>query len=139
MAPTPPRHPHPLMGMLKRTLTTHKSLSDINSSSAYTSSHNHLLTQFRSIPTLSSWIHESLLPQNHRHERIAMGVMSMGIAVMTREMMEMHIVQAPDVRGFLDCVPVADRSNMGFIGWRQKVGTWPLSKHEALTSRQFAA
>jgi hypothetical protein len=68
-----------------------------------------------------------------------MGVMSMGIAVMTREMMEMHIVQAPDVRGFLDCVPVADRSNMGFIGWRQKVGTWPLSKHEALTSRQFAA
>jgi hypothetical protein len=67
------------------------------------------------------------------------GTLSMGMAVLTREMMEMHIQQAPDVRGMLDCLPVADRSNMGFIGWRQKLGTWPISKHEQLVSRQFAA
>ena len=48
------------------------------------------------------------------------------MAVLTREMMEMHIQQAPDIHGMLDCLPVADRNNMGFIGWRQKLGTWPL-------------
>lgn len=60
------------------------------------------------------------------------------MAVFTREMMEMHIQQAPDVRGMLDCLPVADRSNLAFIGWRQKLGTWPLTKHQAWTAKEFA-
>jgi len=47
------------------------------------------------------------------------------MAVLTREMMEMHIQQAPDVRGMLDCLPVADKSGNALFGWRQKLGTWP--------------
>jgi hypothetical protein len=59
---------------------------------------------------------------------------------MTREVMEIHAQQAPDVRGILDFLPVADRSNAGFVGWRQKLGTWPCSsKHDAQIPRQFAA
>jgi hypothetical protein len=87
-----------------------------------TSSHDHFLFSLRSIPNLSTWLYDV---QNHRHERIAAGI-RFGMAVLTREMMEMHIQQAPDVHGMLDCLPVADRNNMGFIGWRQKLGTWPL-------------
>jgi hypothetical protein len=79
-----------------------------------------LITSIPNLPSLHSWS-----PVNHRHERIATGALSMGMAVVTREMMEMHIKQAPDVRGMLDCLPVADRANNGFIGWRQKLNTWP--------------
>ncbi|KAH8672691.1 hypothetical protein BGZ60DRAFT_283797 [Tricladium varicosporioides] len=93
----------------------------------------------RSISDVSSWLHGSWVPINHRHERITAGALSMGMAVMTREMMEMHVVQAPNVRGMLDCLPVADRSTLKTIGWRQKLGTWPLLKHEALIAKQFAA
>lgn len=52
------------------------------------------------------------------------------MAVLTREMMEMHVHQAPDIRGMLDCLPVANRPNMEFVGWRQKLGTWPSTKRE---------
>jgi len=49
----------------------------------------------------------------------------MGMAILTTQMMEMHIQEAPEIRGMQDCSPVADKSNTGFIGWRQKLGTWP--------------
>jgi hypothetical protein len=62
---------------------------------------------------------------------------TLGIAVLTREMMEMHIVQTPNARGVVDYLPVASRHS--FIGWRQKLGTWPLTKHEARTTREFEA
>jgi hypothetical protein len=57
----------------------------------------------------------------------------MGIAVMTAEMMEMHIQQAPEVRGMLDCLPVATRT--GEVGFRQKLRTWPMSKQETLRQK----
>lgn len=62
----------------------------------------------------------------------------MGMAVLTREMMEMQIQQAPNVRGMMDCLPTKqpERSEMG---WRVKLGTWPLSKHEATVARKFSA
>jgi hypothetical protein len=60
----------------------------------------------------------------------------MGMAVMTREMMEMQVQQAPNIRGMLDCLPTR-KPNLE-IGYRAKLGTWPLSKHEALVARQFS-
>lgn len=64
------------------------------------------------------------MANNHRHERIATGTLSVGMAVLTAEMMQMHIQRAPDVKGILDCLPVARKDNAAFIGWRQKLGTW---------------
>jgi hypothetical protein len=52
--------------------------------------------------------------------------MRLGMAVLTIEMMEMHIQHAPDVRGILDCLPVASRDGAMFVGWRKKVPTWPV-------------
>ena len=89
------------------------------------SSHNHILNHIRSIPT--SWLQESWVPLNHRHERIAVGALSLGIAVMTQEMVEMHVHQAPDVRGMMDYLPVHRPLEFGV---RQKLGTWPLSKND---------
>jgi hypothetical protein len=103
-----------------------------SNSSVDTSSHNHLLESICSSPRLQSWLHEcwALIP--HRHERIAVGVLSVGIAVLTRERMEMHIKHAPDIRGILDCLPVAARPEIGF---RQKLPTWPMSKHEEVKQK----
>jgi len=89
------------------------------------SSHNYILSSFHSVRNLPSWFNTSWLPHNHRHERIATGTPSMGMAILTTQMMEMHIQEAPEIRGMQDCSPVADKSNTGFIGWRQKLGTWP--------------
>ncbi|KAL2075760.1 hypothetical protein VTL71DRAFT_703 [Oculimacula yallundae] len=98
-----------------------------SSGSVDSSSHNHI---FSHLPPFSTWFQHTMSGQNHRHERIATGTMRTGMAVLTREMMAMHINQAPDVRGMLDYLPVADTSNMEFIGWRQKLGTWPSTKQQ---------
>jgi hypothetical protein len=107
-------------------LLVQRTSSNISCSTMDSSSHNHTLS-FHSIQNLPSWLNTSWLPYNHRHERIATGTHSMGMAILTTQMMEMHIQQAPDIRGMMDCSPVADKSNAGFIGWRQKLGTWPKS------------
>ncbi|TVY91946.1 hypothetical protein LAWI1_G002410 [Lachnellula willkommii] len=110
---------------MSRIIRTGSYSSISTSSSIDSSSHNHILSSFHSIQNLSSWLNASWLPHNHRHERIATATISTGMAVLTREMMEMHIQQAPDVHGMLDCLPVADNSGKAFVGWRQKLGTWP--------------
>lgn len=121
------------------------------SSSVDTSAHNHFLNAIRSSPSLRTWLQESWSPIDHRHERIAAGVTSKGIAVLTRELMEMHVQQAPDIRGMMDCLPTAAAraEDMGFRQklrtWpmpkqetlRQKLGTWPLTKTEALFAKQY--
>lgn len=88
-------------------------------------SHNRLLSTARSILNVPSWLHTSWLPHLHRHERIATGTLSMGMAVMTAEMMEIHIGQTPNIRGVPEYLPVAVESKSGFIGWRQKRRSWP--------------
>jgi hypothetical protein len=70
----------------------------------------------------------------NRLERINNGALAMGMAVMTREMLEPHMNQSPDVNGIWDYVPVAGRRNSfgkkgldrseRFVGWRQKLRTW---------------
>ncbi|KAK0113216.1 hypothetical protein ONS95_014911 [Cadophora gregata] len=102
------------------------SATSSNAGSVDSSSHNHIFSQ---IPPFSTWL-QTMYTQNHRHESIATGAMRTGMAVLTREMMEMHVHQAPDVRGMLDCLPVAKKPNMEFIGWRQKLGTWPSTRRE---------
>jgi hypothetical protein len=94
-------------------------------SSAGPSSINLPLSRFRSY-TLTTWSTEA----NHYERLIATGKTRLGIAVLTREMMEMHIQHAPDVRGMFDCLPVAGRDSAMFIGWRKKQPTWPRSKLE---------
>jgi hypothetical protein len=66
--------------------------------------------------------------ETNLYERIAMGILHPGIAVLTREEMELHIHQAPDVRGMLECLPVASSEGAMFVGWRKKLPTWPVSK-----------
>jgi len=63
------------------------------------------------------------------------------MALMTREMMEMQVQQAPNIRGMLDCLPTKLPARQATLApetfFRQKLGTWPLSKHEAMVARQF--
>ncbi|KUJ21937.1 uncharacterized protein LY89DRAFT_681298 [Mollisia scopiformis] len=98
-------------------------ISSTSSSSVDNSSHNHIVSSFRSL-TNPPWLHEIMAKQNHRHERIAIGTMNVGVAVLTAEMMQMHIQRSPDIRGMLDCLPVARKDNAAFLGWRQKLRTW---------------
>lgn len=74
-------------------------------------------------------MHEVWRTHTHRHERILVGATATGMAILTREMMGMHIQQTPDARDMLDYLPVAGKDNsIAFLGWRQKLGTWPNSK-----------
>lgn len=78
--------------------------------------------------------------QNNSHERIAIGIMSAGIAFIPRELLEIHIQQTPGVRGVKDYIPVAATNGMCFVGWRQKVVTWgPLEGHQVVVTKQYAA
>jgi len=90
---------------------------------------------------ITSWLYESWAPIFHRHEHIAVGAMPRGIALMTGEVMEMQIQQTPSIRGMLDCLPtrlpVRQSTIKEEIFFRQKLGTWPLSKHEAMVAKQF--
>ena len=69
--------------------------------------------------------------------------MPRGVALMTREMIEMQVQQAPNIRGMLDCLPSKLPARQATlkeeIFFRQKLGTWPLTKHEAQVARQFQA
>lgn len=113
---------------------SHTSITS-SGSSVDMSSHNHLLNSIRSgPPSLRTWLQESWEPITHRHERIATGTMSMGVAVLTQEMMGMHgIQQAPEIRSMLDCLPITTRS--GELGFKQKLRTWPMSKQETLRQK----
>lgn len=114
-------------------------------SSADNSSHDHIFQNHSSHNThhlhFTSWLRESWAPLFHRHEQIAVGALPRGIALMTREMMEMQVQQAPNIRGMLDCLPTRLPARHATLQqetfFRQKLGTWPLSKHEAMVARQF--
>ncbi|RDW88722.1 hypothetical protein BP6252_00754 [Coleophoma cylindrospora] len=123
------------------TLARQGSQASISSSASFdTSSHNHSLNHVQSSPALPSWLHVSWLPRADRSERIAAGATTTAaLGVMARELVEMHVVQAPDVRGFIDCIPVADRASLGFLGWRRKAWTFPSPKCNETLMRDFAS
>lgn len=98
------------------------SVSSSSTGSAVPFSNNRPLSRFRAY-MLPAWLSEISL-----YERIAMGIFDPGVAVLTREQMELHIQHAPDVRGILECLPVANNEGVMFVGWRKKLRTWPVSK-----------
>jgi len=114
--------------------TTTSSSSSSGSTGLFPSSNDHIFKRSRT-HTIPTWLHESWAKHPNLYEGMAVGTLRLGMAVLTREMMEMHIQQAPDVRGMLDCLPVADKQDAMFIGWRKKLPTWPVLKKEALTTR----
>jgi len=117
-------------------------------SSVDVSSHNHVLNSIRPASSLRTWLQESMV-DDHRHERIATGIMSAGIAAMTREVVGMHIEQPPDIRHILDNLPTARAEDLWIRrrlrSWSipkpeevtRKLGTWPLTKNEALLAKQY--
>jgi len=106
-----------------------------STSSTDSSFHHHFLSHIRPLEDISSHFH-SWLHVPHRHEEIAAGQVQRGVAHLTREMMEMQIQRAPDMRGMMDCLPTRQLHHME-VGWRPKLGTWPLSKHEAMMAKQW--
>ncbi|KAN0110421.1 hypothetical protein V8E51_006808 [Hyaloscypha variabilis] len=97
-------------------------------SSAVPSSHNYPRL-LRSRTMLSAW-----LTAPNLYERLATGTPRSGTSILTREEME----QASDVRGMLDCLPVAGPEGAIFVGWRKKLSTWPVvPKSDALASGSF--
>lgn len=114
---------------------SHMSVS--SASSADSSSHLHYFTYSHHIQDFRSWLDASWRHSDARHERIALGHVKQGIAVTTREMMEMQVQHAPNLRGMLDCLPTRQPLHME-VGWRPKLGTWPLSKHEALSAKNWS-
>ena len=101
------------------------------------SSRNNLVSNHKTT-ILTSWLQSCWGTHNIRHEQVAVGIRSPGVAVMTGREMEIHIMETPDIRGMLDCIPVADIEDFRFIGWRKKAWTFPCSKHETLRAEQFA-
>jgi len=113
---------------------SHTSVS--STSSADGPSHTHHFTHLHPLDDFRSWIDASWKHSDARHERIAVGHVKQGIAVTTREIMEMQVQHAPNLRGILDCLPTRQPLHTE-VGWRPKLGTWPLSKHEALVAKQW--
>jgi len=120
---------------------SHTSIASTSSSSSTdSSSHHHFLSHIRPLEDISSHFRDSWFHVRHRHEEIAAGQVKRGVAHLTREMMEMQIQHAPDVRGMMDCLPTRQLHTRQLhmdVGWRPKLGTWPLSKHEALMANNL--
>jgi hypothetical protein len=64
---------------------------------------------------------ETCAPTHHRLERIAPEAVNSRMAVLTQGLMDMQTQQAPDVRGTIYSVPVADIAGHRFIRWRRKL------------------
>ncbi|KAH8600473.1 hypothetical protein B0O99DRAFT_682157 [Bisporella sp. PMI_857] len=115
-----------------------------STNSVDSSSHNHMLRNHlhHGHHHITSWMNESWIPLFHRHEQIAVGAASRSMTFLSQDTMEAQIQQVPDVRGMLDYLPTRlparQQTMLLGIGFRQKLGTWPLSKHEAMAARQFA-
>ena len=124
-----------LPGMALRSLG--RTSFNIPFSSADNSSGAHHFTYSHTLDGLRSWLDTAWKHNDARHERIALGHVKQGMAVTTREMMEMQVQHAPNLRGMMDCLPI--KQPLQEMGWRPKLGTWPLSKHEALVAKQWSA
>jgi len=99
------------------------------------SSHSHFISRLDVLSTdhLGRLPLYDYLNTPDRSQRIATGTLAMGVAVMTRELLEPHTQQTPGMKGVGNYLPVAGRSSFGkggengsvrFVGWRQKLRTW---------------
>lgn len=106
------------------------------------SSHDHSLGRRPSNNCMStSWIYECFLRTNDRIERIAVGGPRSGVGILGLGLLEHHINMLPTMQSARDAAPMFDHSVAAgpkYLGWRQKVATWPLSPQEAMNNRKYA-
>ncbi|UQC77742.1 uncharacterized protein CLUP02_03213 [Colletotrichum lupini] len=104
------------------------------------SSHDHSIgRRMNNYPALS-WLTEAFLQTQDRSARIAVGSPRSGVGILGLGLLEHHINLLPTMR-HADAVPMFDHAAVGgarYLGWRQKVATWPLSQQEAMNNRTFA-
>ncbi|WYZ40141.1 hypothetical protein EsH8_IV_000482 [Colletotrichum jinshuiense] len=103
------------------------------------SSHDHCLARCNHNYPAISWLCEAFLQTNNRSERIAAGSPRSGVGILGLGLLEHHINMLPTMRR-ADAVPMFGHSagSPTYLGWRQKVATWPLSQQEAMNNRSFA-
>jgi hypothetical protein len=63
----------------------------------------------------------------HDREFMSLFISMRGVVPRTTEVLPNH-VRVPETRGILDYLPVTSPDNSRFIGWREKVETWPSNK-----------
>nr|XP_036575345.1 uncharacterized protein CTRU02_14687 [Colletotrichum truncatum]KAF6781903.1 hypothetical protein CTRU02_14687 [Colletotrichum truncatum] len=107
------------------------------------SSHDHSLAHRINNYPATPWLLEAFLQTNNRAERIAAGSPRSGVGILGLGLLEHHIRLLPTMRSAQDAFHVFDHSTAAaspkYLGWRQKVATWPLSQQEAMNNRTFAA
>ncbi|GKT53783.1 hypothetical protein ColTof4_05946 [Colletotrichum tofieldiae] len=103
------------------------------------SSHDHSVARRDNNRLALSWLSEAFLHTDDRYGRIAAGSPRSGVGILGLRLLEHHINLVPTMRHGA-AVPMFDHSagSPRYIGWRQKVATWPLSKQEAMNNRTFA-
>ena len=88
-----------------------------------------MLGHIRSIPAFPTRLHH-WISEPQRHEQIAVGATSRGLAVMTIGVVGSQANTVAGIRNVLDCVPVVDEKSLKFVGWRRKAWTFPSTKTE---------
>ncbi|CCF39116.1 hypothetical protein CH063_10036 [Colletotrichum higginsianum] len=102
------------------------------------SSHDLSMARRDNSPPTPLWLFEVFLHVDDRYGRIAAGSPRSGIGILGLRLLEHYINLIPTMRHGV-AVPMFDHSagNPRYLGWRQKVATWPLSKQEAMSNRVF--
>ncbi|TQN74764.1 hypothetical protein CSHISOI_00669, partial [Colletotrichum shisoi] len=89
-------------------------------------------------PPTTIWLFDAFLHVDDRYGRIAAGSPRSGIGILGLRLLEHHINLIPTMRHGV-AVRMFDHSagNPRYLGWRQKVATWSLSKQQAMSNRVF--
>lgn len=85
------------------------------------------------------WLTESWLAKVVRYERIATASPRLGVGVIGHSLLDHHINLLPNITGLQDFTPVVREGNSGQLEYRVKTITWPMSKHDELKVKEFAA
>ncbi|OHE96059.1 hypothetical protein CORC01_08596 [Colletotrichum orchidophilum] len=103
------------------------------------SSHDHSIARRMNNYSAVSWLTEAFLQAQNRSARIAAGSPRSGVGILGLGLLEHHINLLPTMR-HAEAVPMFDHlaGSAKYLGWRQKVATWPLSQQEAMNNRSFA-
>jgi len=88
-------------------------------------------------PTIP-WMTESWLLKLVRYERIATASPRIGMGLIGTGLIQHHVNLIPTLHSAADFLYVHDRDGRA-TAVRQKMATWPLSKQEVLTHKEWAA
>jgi hypothetical protein len=84
------------------------------------------------------WMTESWLSKLVRYERFATASPRIGMGIIGTGLIQHHVNLMPTLYSAADFVYVHDRHGQA-VGVRPKMATWPLSKKEALSQKEWAA